>query len=577
MNKEIENETIYAVGTLRVSSTKQGLQGDSHKQQRERIEQRVKQLSSILGKTIVVKKWFKLTESASGSIDMQPVNKVIEYCSNPKNNIKYFFFKSVDRMTRGGSVIYGLLRSRLSKAGVECVDAYGVVSYKQTNTLEHLNIEYDWSVFNPSWTTEMLESERAHQEVRDILTRMIGAEIDYVRMGYRVRQAPPGYKNKKIKTIHGTRVVLVPHKIESPWFIKMFELREQGNLTDEEIVEEVNKLGFKSRRFNRYDKENKKKVIAIGGGNPLTVKQLQRYIKNPIYAGINTEKWTQDKPVKLNKSESLVSIKTFNRANKSKWTIIETEEGFKVHEGKPDLWKMRRLKNNPDYPYKQYVLCHICGKPVLGSASRSKSGRHIPRYHCSRGHKYWSVNTNEFNKTVEQFVKKLKFSDSYLKRFNKVVLEEWQKRKESVQDDSISSEKRVLKLKEEQKVITEKIKMLSSAVAIKAMEKDLDRLEAEIADAMQIRDRNEDKVFDIQTLMNYCTYFMEHLDNLVLGAENPLKNAAMFNLLFDEKPTYEELLNGTPNLAHVFKLNQQPTLSKSQMVTPRGIEPLFSG
>lgn len=58
--------------------------------------------------------------------------------------------------------------------------------------------------------------------------------------------------------------------------------------------------------------------------------------------------------------------------------------------------------------------------------------------------------------------------------------------------------------------------------------------------------------------------------NLVLGGQNPLENAAMFDLLFDKKPTYEELPNGTLNLAYVFKPNQEPTMSKSHLMTPRG-------
>ena len=90
MNIDIETE--YAVGTLRVSSTKQGLQGDSHEDQKIQIERKVAQISASTGKNIIIKKWFRFTESASVPIDMQPVNEAIDYCSDPKNKIKYFFF-----------------------------------------------------------------------------------------------------------------------------------------------------------------------------------------------------------------------------------------------------------------------------------------------------------------------------------------------------------------------------------------------------------------------------------------------------------------------------------------------------
>ena len=142
-------DTVYAVGTLRVSSTKQGLQGDSHEQQKEQLVRRAEQLGLAIGKKVKIKEWFKFTESASGILEMQPMNEAINYCLNPKNNITYFFFKSIDRMTRGGSVIYSQLKAKLAKAGIQCVDVYGIVGYKETNTLDHLGIQYDWSVLVP--------------------------------------------------------------------------------------------------------------------------------------------------------------------------------------------------------------------------------------------------------------------------------------------------------------------------------------------------------------------------------------------------------------------------------------------
>ena len=569
---KINTNIEYAVGTLRVSSTKQGLQGDSHEDQKIQIERKVTQLSASLGKSIVIKKWFKITESASVTIDMQPVNEAIDYCSDPKNKIKYFFFKSVDRMTRGGSVIYGLLRARLAKAGVQCADVYGVVGYKETNTLEHLGMSYEWSMYSPTWITEILEAERSKGEVRDILTRMIGAEINYVQLGYHVRASPPGFKNHKIETSHGSRVVLIPHEIESPWFVRMFELRNQGNLSDLEIVKEINKMGFKSRITKKHDSRDKTKIIGKSGDHPLTIKQFQRYIQNPIYAGVNTEKWSNGKPIKT-VFEGIVSIEMFNKANKGKITIVKEDDGYKVYKGKPDLWRLRKLKENSIYPYKQQVLCPKCKKSLLGSASRSKSGKHIPRYHCARGHKFWSKNSIEFDKTIKNFVENIQFSGEYRQRFREIVLEEWEKRKEHSQVDSITSEERVTMLRREQKLTTDKIKMLTSLVTIKSLEEDVEKLENDIVQAMQIRDAHEDKILEIQTLINFSDYFMEHLEDLLLGGTDPMKNAVLFGLVFDQVPTYDEITNGTPSLAPIVKLNEEYKKSKSLSVGSVGFEP----
>ena len=294
MNMEI----INAIGAVRVSSTKQGLQGDSPEDQKVQIDRRKDQLSSYLGQKIKIIQWFEFVESASGELEMQPVLKALEYCKNPKNKIKYFFIKSIDRGTRGGATIYGKLKSMFLRYGVQFVDVYGVIGTQTVNTLEHLKIKYDWSEFIPTWISELLEAERAKGEVRDILTRLIGAEIRYVRMGYRVRQAPPGYMNEKIDTIDGKRVILKPHPVEGNWFIRMYELRAQGTLNDIYIVEAINKLGYKSRRYKIHDPNNKKLITGYGGESPLTVKQFQRYITNQIYAGINAEKWLDGKLIK---------------------------------------------------------------------------------------------------------------------------------------------------------------------------------------------------------------------------------------------------------------------------------------
>src|SRR5258706_9520471 len=362
---EIDREKIYAVGTLRVSSTKQGLQGDSHEDQKKQIEGKVVQMSAVLGKEVIIIKWFKFTESASGAFDTQPLNEAIDYCINPKNRIRYFVFKSIDRMTRGGSVIYSQLKSKLAKARVECVDSYGVIGINKVNTLAYLGLEYDWSIFNPTSANELAVAEQSKDEVRTILTRMIGAEINYVRLGYRVRQAPPGYENTKIETPNGVRVVLKAHNIEGKWFKRMFELREQGNLCDKEIVTEINSLGFKSRCIRKHDPNDRTKIIGHGGEKPLTVKRLQTYIKNPIYAGINAERWTQDKPVK-GRFQGLVSIEIFNKANRGALTIVEEGDLVHIYKGKPPLWQLRKQKDNPDYPYKKQVLCPLCEKPLLG-------------------------------------------------------------------------------------------------------------------------------------------------------------------------------------------------------------------
>ncbi|OGM74096.1 hypothetical protein A3H19_01445 [Candidatus Woesebacteria bacterium RIFCSPLOWO2_12_FULL_39_9] len=566
----MKKDVIRAVAAVRVSSTKQGLTGDSPAAQKELIKRHSNQVSLVFNRPIEIIKWFEFIESASGELEQQPIQKAIEYCKEKNNKISLFFFKSIDRFTRGGSSIYAALKSSLARYGVQMIDTYGVISQQQINTMEQYGLKYEWSTYSPSWISEMLEAERAHSDVRDILSRLIGAEVYYTRLGYLAREAPMGFKRVRIDTPHGKRLILESHGDEFNWFILMFELRAAGNLSDEQVTDKVNDAGFKTRIRNIHDKLDKRKIIGTTGGNKLTIKQLQRYIQNPIYAGVICEKWTNYQPVKA-QFKGLVSVELFNRANRGKKKIVI--EGDKAMIITPETkGNTQRLKLNPDYPYKQQVLCPFCNRELMGSSPRSKSGKHIPTYHCGRNHKYWGINKSKFDTTIEQFVSQIHFSKGFRSKFEEIVLEEWEKRRSQTRSQSISFEEQIISLKQEAQMITDKIKILNSETAIRAMESELEKIDLEIANIQDKRNRKEKEELNTQTVINYCKFYMEHLEELILRGDDTLKNAAMFGLLFEKRPTYFDLVNRTPELAPIVELNDTFEEDQNQLVTPQRFE-----
>ena len=116
----MQAESLNAVAAIRVSTTKQGTDGDSPDAQKEQIERFAE------NKGIVIKKFFVFLESASK--EQQPMQEAIDYCKNPKNKIDLFIIKSIDRFTRGGSLSYDLLKNQLDASKVRLVDIYGVIS-----------------------------------------------------------------------------------------------------------------------------------------------------------------------------------------------------------------------------------------------------------------------------------------------------------------------------------------------------------------------------------------------------------------------------------------------------------------
>ena len=527
-----------AVIAIRVSSEKQFQEGDSPEAQREQLEQ----LAESLGARI--KKVFVFAES--GSKIIQPMQEAIDYCRDPQNDIQLFLIKSIDRFTRGGADFYGPLKKQLDAIGVNLVDKYGIISQQRVNTLEHLGIEYSWSNYSPSQKTEYLEAERAKDELRDILSRMIGAEVRYTRLGYWMRQAPYGFTSEKIETRNGKRVILKEHPTEGPLLRRMFELRAAGIKHDKEIINELNLMGFKTRLHYIRDKYDRSRIVGKRGGNQLDKDAMDLLLKNPIYAGVNNEKWTQGKPVRT-VFDGLVSIETFNAANRGKIVITELGDDIRIDTETAPAHQINKGIKNPEFPYRKFVGCSKCGNPMYGSSSRGYNGTLYPAYHCNKGH-YFRVPKAELEATVVEFVKHIMLTPEQVDLIASTVMAEWDRRQEHIEADVTRFDKQVKELELEAEVTIRKLKMLESETAIKYMEADLVNIEQKIREIKIEREKKiAEEPVDMSKVMNRVKYFLEHLDQLLLNQIDPVKKAQFFGVFFDRIPTCEELKSRTEN------------------------------
>ncbi len=558
-------EKKYAVALTTVSTLKQQIAGNSPEDQ----ERQCRFFAESKNFTIV--NVFQYTISRSKE-DETIVKAIIEYCKNAKYPIKYLIFKCIDRFSRGGTFFYLHLKKELAKNGIECIDIYGIIQ-PPINTLAHLSIEFPWSKVSPSENAEILEANRAKQEVTTILTRMIGAEIGYRRKGYAIRPPKIGLHHKKITTSDGIRTVLEAHPEKSRWIVKMFEARAEGIMSDEEIVDMVNALGYVSEDRVRWDKTKPTPVPkGVIKGKRLTVKQLQKMIQYTEYTGVICDKWTNDyQPIRTAYFDGLVTIDTFNRANRGKIAIIVKQDGSLeiLRNVKPQI----RNKNNPSYPYKEAVACPKCRGELRGSASRSKSGKHIGYYHCNKNHDYWGINSGKFHTQVYEFISSLHFNQDFIRLFTESVLEVWRTKQKDSEQLAIDYGKQVQMLREERQSVKDRMRLVKTEVGMKLVEEDLADIENKIAVATQARDTNEDEDQNIDLLLTYAKYFMEHLEELLIVEDKPEQQKQLFRLAFEQTPTYEEIVNGTPKLACVFELNEQYRTSKSLDVSRQGFEP----
>ena len=540
-----------AVIAVRVSSDKQFQEGDSPEAQREQLKRLAVSLNATVKKTFIF--------AESGAKAKQPMQAAIDYCRDPKNNIQFFLIKSIDRFTRGGADLYSQLKKQLDELGISLVDTYGIISQQRVNTLEHLNIEYKWSKYSPSQKTEYLEAERAKDELRDILTRMVGAEVRYTRLGYWMRQAPYGFTSEKVETRNGKRVILKDHPVEGPLLKRIFELRATGIMHDKEIIAEVNRLGFKTRVQYIRDKHDRTKVLSKRGGNQLDKDAMDLLLRNPIYAGVNNEKWTQGKPVRT-VFDGLVSIETFNKANRGKVAILEKDGDLKLVTEMAPAHQINKGIKNPEFPYRKFVGCSKCGRPMYGSSNKGSNGVLYPAYHCDKGH-YFRVPKKELEDTVIEFVKRITLPQAQIDMISEIVMTEWEKRQKLVEEDIARFDEQISALELEAEQTIRKIKYLESETAIKYMEEDLLKIEQRIKQMKADRDKKATQnPINMSQIMSRVKYFLENLDKILVKQIDPVKKAQFFGVFFERIPTYEEIKTGTENkalitgIAELFKL-----------------------
>ena len=572
MNPYQNNNEIYAIAAIRVSSVRQGTDGDSPEAQKEQIER------FAATRNIAIKKFFVFLESASK--EQQPMQEAIDYCKNPANEVGLFIIKSIDRFTRGGSYSYDQLKNQLDHLDIGLTDIHGIISSQKVNTMDHLGFEYRWSVYSPSKKSEMLEAERAKDELRDIMSRVIGAEVRYTQMGYWMRRPPYGFRSEKVETRHGKRCILMPHPTEATMVIKMFELRAQNILNDHQIAEEINNLGYESRIELLRSKIDRAKVVGRRGGQKLSAKALNKYIQNPLYAGVIKEKWTQDKPIKA-QFKGLVSFDLYNQANRGKYKLIECADGdIELLRKQPLEHLVKKGVKNVEFPYKQFVSCPHCERPLLGSASRGKMGKYYPAYHCSNHGHYFRVPKAEFEQTIQNFVESLVVAPEQQDALLEATMTIWNKRRLSAIEDNKRADIRINVLKSQMRAIVDKMRMVNSETAVKYMEEDLMRVEKQVKSLEKTKSEVPTETQDMPTILQYVKYFMEHLKDLLINSSDPVNKAAYFSVLFNKVPTYQNLKDGTQKIAQIPEVNGLFSIAQTPnelLVTSPGIEPGLPG
>lgn len=544
----------FGVALLRVSTDKQFQEGESIEAQRRKVEFAARR------ERIDIVSFF--TEHYSGrKSDRKVLEELFQFLEkNP--DVDYVIVGDIDRFTRGGTEIYLRLKRRLRELNVSLVDTTGIIQ-PDRNRLEHLGVEYQWSIEAPSRYAEIFMAEKARSEASDILTRLIGRQIQLTRDGYQVRPANFGYRNVKVTLEDGTRKTIMEPAADEKIFVRrIFELRAEGGVSDQQISDHVNALGYKSRGRRIFDPTSRK-VIGHTGHTPMTPQQVQRIVKKPIYCGIRLDAWNQGVPVEA-QIEPLVSIHLFNRANRGAVKVTKHADGTISVDKKPTEYSSHR--HNPDFLLRHVVACNHCKKPMMASKSRGKSGKYFGYYHCSRGHAYLGMNKSEFETAIGNLLKSLRSKPSFLGLFREVVREVWVEKNRCALDEAKQIDTHIEALRTRQRSLIDSISTSRSKIVIAKLEDDVEEIEKAVRLAQDKRQKSDLSEAEIEAYFAIAKKLMEHPSKYVFASPTKEKLEKIWSFIFASRPTLEQVVNRTPDLTLIYRLSEGSNMTEKLMV-----------
>lgn len=544
------NKTAYIY--CRVSTLKQKKEWDSFNTQENACRKYCK-LNNI--KVIDV-----FYEAFSGKSSDRPVfNNAIKMAK--ENNINYFLVFDIDRFSREWYSKYTDFKNTLKESWILLKDSKNII-WDEKVIMENEIIDmskYTWNVENPTEMSEMVYSAQASIEWNKILQRTISKEITLEQKWHHVRAPNFWYKLKKVETIINWDKCFaknqIINEIEWPWIEEIFIQKNKWILSDKEITQKVNLMWYKSRKWKK-----------------LTIKQMQVYIKMPVYAWVICSKWTWNKPI-YTAYNWLISIDIWNKANKWKYKILEKSNwelqilNWEKEVEEPIIKK--RKKFDEDLPFRNLIKSSIIKeKYISGSKSVNSKKQIFPYYHPVR--QKWTTGENikkeEFENNIYSLLEEIKIDEITEILFSDVFDIIFEKNKEELVKNKIILKNRLKWIKSE--IIREEAKVdnvMHLPRLLNNINKKLEELDQEeININEEISQFDNKKIDDVEKFKNFCFYILGHFDELVKKSQNSEELQVIFKFIFKEVPHYEQIVNRTAPLQPILALQRQQKNSQNE-------------
>jgi site-specific DNA recombinase len=227
-----------------------------------------------------------------------------------------------------------------------------------------------------------------------------------------------------------------------------------------------------------------------------------------------------------------------------------------VRSGKARI-SVKRLRYNPEFPLRKFILCGSCKKPLTGSAPRGKGGRYY-YYHCQNKNcdRYGkSMPRKKLESEFSNYLQKITPSEDFLLMLKESVMDVWKEQKQSVTAQKQKQQKRLSLLQEKRKRIFE-MREEGSYTKEEFMERKQE-VEEEMMSLKISLNEFETGNLKLENALNFAIASVRSLETKWFELLPSLR-FRFHKLLFPAGISYENNSSyGTPQLGAILKLNQE--------------------
>ena len=448
--------------------------------------------------------------------------RLLSFCGKKRSKIDVLVVHKLDRLARN-SDDHGYLKVTLSGYGVSIISATEPIS----DSAEGRFMEHILKGFS------QFENERRSQKSK-------GEMVTLVEKGYWCHKGPTGYLNSRDKE---NRPILIEDPEKGPLVRRAFELVADHGHTQKAALADVTAQGLVGRT-----------------GKPIPFQAFSKMLVNPLYAGRICCQQTNGRTIQA-KFPALIDPDMFDRLQ----AIVGVNKN------------LPQVRDDDQYPLRNWVRCGVCERPLTASQSRGKGGKRYAYYHCyAEGCGAVRVPVTKMQEHYEELLTGISHRVSpVLKLLREIVIDWWTQKQDEITAAQVRIDKRIQKLE------TKKSRLIDAFLDEKLdqdtfMDKKAE-IQAQICLSKCEKHDEELESLDIQAVLASAEYVL--CDAWELWKRLPFEEKKRLNdLLFPEGVECTE--NGelrTPSTNVALEVCDMLVAGDSPMAPPRGIEPLFPG